>query len=603
MGRSGFVVRITLTAILFSVFLLLLVIRLYHVQINRHTELYSKARTVYTSITTQKGERGRIFDRNGNLLVGNAPCADICADPKLTGDAEKCREMAEFFSYKLDVPSFQIFKRLSTKKNGDKEIRYVLIKKNASLETVKDIEEEIKKLKYNGVFFDNKMMRVYPKNELLANILGFISVDEDKVKPIIGLEKVCDSDCRPTQVKSSYERDRKGRPFSYGKQRMLQERDGNDIYLTISEPIQTIVEEELEVLFNEYQPKAAYAIMANPYTGDILAMVQRPTFNPNDRTLINPEMWRDRIITDVFEPGSTMKGISVSGALDYGVVKPSTRFDCENGRWFYAGKILRDAHGSGILPVSDIIRVSSNIGAAKIAVMLGKKRLYQTLKRFGFGQKTGIPIQPESKGQFRSLKNWDNLSVTRFPIGQGISCTPLQLLRAYCAIANGGSLVKMRLIDREKNPETGEIVYKEVSKGTNVFLRKETRNEIVSMLKLVTQKHGTAEKAAVKGYDVAGKTGTSQKWVDGSYSMSHFNATFVGFVPADNPAFALIVMADEPQKCHYGGIVSAPVFSRIAEKTLRYLNIPPQYEIPDEEQIKEKSGESVRENKQVAETH
>jgi cell division protein FtsI/penicillin-binding protein 2 len=296
--------------------------------------------------------------------------------------------------------------------------------------------------------------------------------------------------------------------------------------------------------------------------------------------MVDPDVCRDKVVSDAFEPGSIMKAVAIAGALDFGVVGPRDRFDCENGRWLFAGKILRDAHPYGILSVTEIIQKSSNIGTAKIALDMGEKRLHNVFKRFEFGKKTGMPIQPEATGIFRPLEKWDKLSISRFPIGQGIMVSPLQMVRAYCAIANGGRLVRIRLIDREMNPETGEVFRIPLELAPQVFIRPDTCRNIVEMLKLVTKKGGTAERAAVKGYEVAGKTGTSQKVIDGVYSENRFHASFIGFVPADDPAFVMLVMADEPQGNHYGGVVAAPAFKIISEKVLKIMNIPPQY--PDE---------------------
>ncbi len=587
MARVSFIIRMSLSGAVFASLFLVIAARLYWVQVVRHDELYGEAKSVYTTKKIKKGERGKIYDVEGHLLAGNIPCVDVIADPSLAGDVAKCRETAFYLADKLKIPPFEIYRRLAVKKRGDTEIKYSVIKRNVDLPLGNLIKQEMEEKKMKGVSLVEKSKRFYPKAEMLANILGIMTVSGDELRPVLGIEKVVDKDATPTEASSIFEHDRKGIPFAYGTRIAGPERDGNNVFLTISEPIQTIVEEELDGLMKEYRPKAAYVIMVDPFTGNILAIAQRPTFDPNDRDSITPEKWRDRVLTDVFEPGSTMKPFAISGALDCGVVAPSTSFDCEKGHWFYAGKLLRDAHPYGILTVSEIIKVSSNIGTAKISIKLGEKRLYQTLRRFGFGQGTGIPIQPEATGQFRRLAKWDKLSITRFPIGQGISCSPLQLVRAYCALANGGTLVKIRLIDREENPETGEIVYKKPDPGTKVFANDGTYKKILDMLKLTTRKGGTAIKAAVKGYDVAGKTGTSQKWVDGEYSSSCFNSTFVGFVPADNPRFVMLVMADEPQGSHYGGVVSAPTFSRIAEKTLRYLNVPPQY--PEELEPKQVS--------------
>jgi len=386
-----------------------------------------------------------------------------------------------------------------------------------------------------------------------------------------------------TQAKTRYERDRRGIPLTYGRMQIDQARNGKNIYLTIHEQIQNIVEEELDELYQEFKPRAAYAIMVDPFSGNILAMAQRPTFNPNDRRKMDPNAWRNRMIADIFEPGSTMKPFAVAGALDYRLVTPLTRFDCEKGYWMFAGKPLRDAHYYGNLTVTEIIQKSSNIGTAKIAIEMGKPRLYQTLRRFGFGEKTGIPIQPESVGIFRQPRKWDSLSISRFPIGQGIAVSPLQLVRAYCALANGGHLIKLRLIDRVSDPDTGEISREPGETAPRAYLRRETHQQVLNMLKLVTQEGGTATRAAVKGYDVAGKTGTSQKVIDGQYSQTKYFATFIGFVPADNPSFVLLVTADEPQGSYYGGVVAAPTFRRISQKALSFLNVPPKYPVSEEE--------------------
>jgi cell division protein FtsI/penicillin-binding protein 2 len=562
---------------------LIIAARLYYVQIIRHDEFYEKARKTYTTVVQSKGQRGQIFDFDGNLLAGNKPCADIIADPqyKLFSSNEKCAEISNYFAQKTDSGSDTLLRRLTRKKSDSgKDIRYAPLAKDVPIEIIEEIREEIRNKKWRGISFEYKTRRYYPKDEMLSHIIGFVNVEFGKDVAQGGIEKTRDKNIKSTDGSAQVERDRKGIPFGFGEHVINTTRDGNDVYLTIIEPIQMIVEEELDSLVEKFSPKAAYAVMVNPYNGNIMAIAQRPTFNPNDReSMRDPEARRDKIISDAFEPGSIMKPIAVAGALDYGIVSPETRLNCENGQWFFGGKILRDAHPYKILSVREIIQKSSNIGAAKISVMMGKERLYNLFSRFGFGQKTGMPIQPEATGIFRPLEKWDSLSVSRFPIGQGISVSPLQMVRAYCALANGGKLTPIRLIDREKNPQTGEVVDIQLEKAPNVFLRKDSSKKIVEMLKLVTKKGGTAEEAAVEGYETAGKTGTSQKWENGHYSETKFHASFIGFVPADEPAFVLLIMADEPQKNHYGGIVAAPYFRKISDKTLRFLNIAPQYEI------------------------
>ncbi len=590
MGRKYFVVRIIIASVILLTVLIALLLRMYHVQIQRHDELFEKAKNIYTSTVKKEGKRGEIYDINGNLLVGNKPCVDIAADPSEAGDDKKCRELASYFEKTLGLDYDTILRRLSikTSESTGKDIKYVIIKRDVELEDAEKIRKEAKMKKYRCLIFENKTKRFYPKNKLLANILGFISVDGGKVTPEGGIEKAVNTNMTPTESVSVIERSRMGFRLPGEEDKLKAVQDGNNVYLTISEPMQMIVEDELERIMKEFEPDAAYAVMVEPNTGNILAMAQRPTFDPNDRTHMDPKAWRNRITEDTFEPGSIMKSIIVASALDLGVVTPSTMIDCEGGHWLYAGKVLNEAagHGHDILSVTQIIQVSSNIGTAKIALMMGKNNLYASIRRFGFGSKTGIPIKPEALGMMKKPEQWDGLTITRYPIGQTLTVSPLQMVRAYCALANGGNLVELRLIDRHRNPGTGEEIKMEIlPNSAKLFRNTETRKKIVDMMKLVTQKGGTAERAAVKGYYVAGKTGTSQKLVNGVYSNSEHVASFVGFVPADKPAFVLLVTVDHPtKKAYYGGLVAAPAFSHIAKKALRILNVPPEYEVPEEEE-------------------
>jgi cell division protein FtsI/penicillin-binding protein 2 len=589
MSRKYFIARIVMVSVLLLLAMIGLILRMYHIQIERHAELFDKAKKTYTSTLKQEGKRGEIYDIKGNLLVGNKPCVNIAADPEAIGDNIKCMKIADYFSKELKLNFDDVYKRLSTKKteSSGKAIRYVVIKKGIDLETADKIKKEVKDRKYKGLIFENKTKRFYPKNKLLANILGFINVDGNTVVPEGGIEKAVNANMSPTATVSSFERSRKGVRLPGEEDKMKAVQDGSNVYLTISEPIQMIVEDELDKLMQKFNPDAAYAVMVDPYTGNIMAMAQRPSFDPNDRAGMDPKAWRNRITEDTFDPGSIMKSTIVAAALDMGFVTPDTLIDCENGRWLFCGKVLGEAagHGHKIISVTEIIRKSSNVGTAKIGVMIGKENVYKTMLDFGFGQKTGIPLNPEAVGRMRTPDKWDGLTISRYPIGQGFTVTPLQMARAYCVLANGGKLVDLRLIDRQKNTATGEEIRREIiSRPGNIFKSKDTHREIVDMLKLVTKKGGTAEKAAVKGYEVAGKTGTAQKLINGVYSDNQCFASFVGFVPADKPAFVLLVTADNPQPVHYGGLVAAPAFSHIAKKTLRFLNVAPEYETTEEEE-------------------
>ncbi len=615
--------RIKLVSFFIFITLFALILRMYYLQIIRYDELSKKAKAKYETKIVKKGERGKIYDFNGNLLVGNKPCKNIIADPQLVGSADKCIDIAAYFAKKIpNLDKDKIFKRLSQKHritdSGEKKLnKYAQIAKLIDIDLAAEIKSEIKKLGFKGIAFTNSKKRDYIKGKLLANILGFTTVKKGKSIGLGGLEyreKELES---KANITLKVERARTGiildensssasddiiSVLDYliddingvkGQRKVTKKEksiDGSNIYLTVIEPVQAIMEDELDKLMEKWKPKSAYGIMVNPKTGNVLAIAQRPTFNPNDRTTMKADNLKLRFAQDIFDPGSTMKPISISGALDKGFVKPDTKFYCEKGYWIYNKRSLKDAgHSYEYLTVSEIIQKSSNIGTAKIAIKMGANNLYKILNKFGFGKMTGLQLAGETRGILRKVKKWDSLSITRLPMGQGISVTALQLARAYCALGNGGKLVKLRIIDRIENKEKGIIEKTEIKPSASVWQNKTTHKKIIDMMKLVTQEGGTAKKAAIDGYFVAGKTGTSQKLepkqividengneqiIKAHYSHSKYIATFAGFVPADNPKFILIVIADEPKGSHYGGTVAAPAFKNIATKTLRYFNIP-----------------------------
>ncbi len=590
--KNALKIRIKIVACIFVLIFIGLWIRLYYVQIIRHEELYAKAKKQYTVVKTIVSKRGEIFDTDGNLLVGNVPCDDIIADPSITSaNLEKCRQLSKLLAFYLKLDYNVVYSKLRTgtrnvnDENGGKVVkplRYAVIAKQVPLKISTELKKIIypkerknKNIGFRGVFFKETYKRYYPKGKLLANILGFINVDHGEVVPVLGVERFLNKKISASKSKVRFERSRDGRILTYSEPEKKKIHDGRDVYLTIKEPLQAILEEELEKLCEKWKPRAAYAVMADPYTGNILAIAQRPTFDPNDRSRMDPDSWRIRASEDTFEPGSTMKPIAISGAIDAGIVNPETRFDCEKGAWVYAKRVLHDSHPLDILTVSEIVQKSSNIGTAKIAIMMGKNLLNETLRSFGFGSRTGIHLKTETRGIFIKPKNWNSLSITRFPMGQGLSCSPLQLVRAYCGLANHGRLPKLRLIDRIKNTENDQSVKMLTSKPEKIFKNLATCKTMIDMMVLVTKEGGTARKAAIPGYEVAGKTGTSQKFVDGAYSHSEYFATFIGFVPAYKPAFVLLVTADEPQGSTYGGTVSAPTFRNIAKRALIYMDIKP----------------------------
>jgi len=538
---------------------------LYQLQIGRHEELYGKARARYTASRTERGSRGHIFDINGNLLAGNLACRDILAEPRRFRQTPQA--IAQAMHVELGVDRDLLLQRFQ-QAIAQNRIE-VVVASHVALGQAQRLEQ----MRISGLRYVDSYRRYYPKYSLLSNLLGFT---DSELRGATGLEAHLEPLLQPTVGKQLYIRDRKGRQLANPAQQLEQPYDGADIWLTIDEAVQHIVEEELANLVATHAPLAAYALMADPATGAIMAWAQWPSFDPNDRSQMQPENWRNRILSDGFEPGSTMKCVAIAGALDYGIVDLDSEFYCEKGLWYFAGRPLRDSgHRYEDLSVREIVKRSSNIGTAKIAIAMGPQRLHQTFVRFGFGAVTGLGLAHEARGIYRAPAQWDSLSISRFPIGHGILTTPLQLVQAYCALANDGKMMQLHVVDRYRDSVSGEIHLTQPQFKRRA-VRPEAARQMVEAMKLVTETGGTATRAAVPGFAVAGKTGTAQKVIDGQYSHSKHIASFIGFVPADNPAFVLLVVADEPSKgSSYGGTVTGPTFSRIATKTLAYLQIAP----------------------------
>ncbi len=571
--------------------------RLYAVQIERHDELFQKARRQYTSVTTTTPKRGEILDRNGNLLVGNVPCEELIADPSIVGDAIVCAKAAYLLERELGLNREMVYRKLMRKtrqvtRNGVTEtlpLQYVMLARNIPLETAEHLKEVFKVNKFKGFTFREAYMRNYVKSRLLSNILGFTRMDQDSVIPVSGVEKLFNDEMSGATGKERYERDLAGRPLYYGEKEELAEgRNGLNVYLTIDEVIQSIMEEELDKLMETVRPESVYAVMVDPKTGDILAMAQRPTFDPNNRKVMDSLGWRLRLIEDAYEPGSIMKPLTISGALDYGVVTPNTQVNCENGRWMFLNRPLTDTHQYGMLTVTQIIQKSSNIGTAKIAVEMGKEMVNRVLRRFGLGEHTGIPLRPETRGIFPSLSRWDGLSISRFPIGYGIAVSPLQMVRAYCALADQGRRRDLRLIARVQDPDTGKITENPVSEPFQLFRNPNTTRQILDMMLAVTEDGGTAKQANIPGYNVAGKTGTARKAVNGVYQRGKYYASFIGIVPVEDPAFVLLLTLDSPSTTSYGGTAAGPTFRAIGERTIKYLDIKPNPELMAEYEAAQK---------------
>jgi cell division protein FtsI/penicillin-binding protein 2 len=355
-------------------------------------------------------------------------------------------------------------------------------------------------------------------------------------------------------------------------------RDGLNAELTIDSVIQNILETELAQAMKEHTPRSITGIVIRPSTGEILAMATLPNYDPNQPSTISPET-RDRCITDVMEPGSTFKIVVVSGALNEGVVHLNDPFDCEQGHFAYGGRILHDHEPFGILTTEGIITKSSNIGAAKIGIKLGQDRLYDYVTDYGFGERTGIPLPGEVAGILHPVKDWSKVSIVQIPMGHGVAVTRLQMALAMCALANDGWLMHPMLVkclvDRD-----GNVVERYAPQRIRQVVSDAADKEMIEALKTVVSPEGTAPGAAMKNYVVAGKTGTAQKIENGTYATDKYNASFIGFFPADNPQICISIVMDEPKEGYYGGQVCGPVFREVAERCASYLNVPADENMP-----------------------
>jgi len=610
-------IRVLCIALLWFAFLGLFIYRCYHVQIKRHDEFLKKAQERYTTSARRGGKRGEIFDRDGKLLVSNVPRITIACSPyscvyepyvrlensrrrgvkeSLPGRREKRRQVLSTFLAKEFGKTPEEFYRKLTPfvpvrdskggfvRNEDgslamKKNHFLLLEREATPEFAAAFREKLKKIDLDyasaGFVFKDIYIRNYPQGRLLANVLGFTNVEKDVDVAKSGLEKFLSSAIEPDIGEIIYERARNGIPLSYGIQQLKEGHNGNDIYLTISEPVQAILEEELDAAYEKWKPEVLYAMIAEPSTGNILALAQRPNFDPNDRSTFTKENMTVRIASDSYEPGSVMKPFTVGKALDWGFTTPDAEIDCGGRTWFYGGRALTDTHDYGVLTIGGIIQKSSNIGTAKLALSMGDERINKVMKTFRFGERTGLPFRPESRGRVPRINSRiDKLAITRVPIGYNISVSPFQLVRAYCALANGGMMPELRLLDRVRNAENGEMETMPLKPMVRTFDNPAALKQLVEMMITVTRKGGTATRASIPGYEVAGKTGTSRKYIPGKGYSENYYASFVGFVPARDPKLVMLVTFDSPKGSIYGGTVAAPVFKQTMERTLRYMNIP-----------------------------
>ncbi len=546
------------TIIIFS--FLLVSLRLADLMIINHERLSERANLQHIKVEDIKVRRGSIFDRRGRELALNLELESLYCDPaQLVLDEVRARKLASVLAKEPRVI------RASIPEEG----RFWWIQRKLN----PDIAEKVRQLDINGLGFVPEAKRFYPKGKLASHIIGFVGIDN---QPLEGVELKYDKYLKTTGGKVFLSRDASGKTLSSG---VDIEAKGNNVVLTIDEVLQHLVEEELDKAMVHWRAAAASAVMMNPYTGEILALANRPTYDPNEGNKALASAMRNRAITDCYEPGSTFKIVVGIASLEEKTAKPNSLFDVSKGVIEVGGNTINDAHKHGVLSFKEIIQKSSNVGSVKLGLRLGTERIYKYAKLLGIGEKTGVDMPGEVSGWIRTPEAWSGTSIGAISIGQEVAVTPLQIIRAYSAIANGGYLVRPHVVSKIISP-TGQVLASFKDNEIQRVISQRTAEIFKDMLKTVTEEGGTGKGASVDGNIVAGKTGTAQMInpVTKGYSREKYVSSFVGFVPADNPRIAMIVVIYEPKGAIYGGTVAAPVFREIANQALSYLGVPRDYD-------------------------
>lgn len=531
--------------------------RLVDLQLLRYSDFLARAERQQQRIVEISPTRADILDRSLNELAMSTSLDSCFAVPVEISDADLA---ARLLASVLNLPSEEIATRLSSSRS------FVWIARKLPPATV----SRIRQLNLRGIYFQKENQRFYPKRDLAAAVLGYVDIDE---KGLGGIEYQLDSQIRSKAARMLILTDAHNRWYESADK--APER-GSSVILTIDENIQFVAEKELTTAIEETHARAGAVLVENPSNGEILAMASWPKFNPNAPGGSPPEARMNRAVGALYEPGSVFKIVTLSAAIDQGITRPDEVVDCQNGAIYIAGHRIRDHKAYGLLTVSQILAHSSDVGAIKIGLRLGAPKFYEYIRAYGFGELTGIDLPGENRGLLRRVENWTPVSVGSISMGQEVGVTPLQMINAVSAIANGGLLYRPHIVlalrrgsemDQEPQPVPRRVV------------RETTAATMRAMLEGVVL-NGTGTKAQLDGYTSAGKTGTAQK-IDpatGRYSATQLIASFVGFAPINNPAITILVQLDSPVGLHEGGSVAAPVFKRIAEQVLPYLNAP--HDIP-----------------------
>ncbi|MGC3973006.1 MAG: penicillin-binding protein 2 [Nitrospira sp.] len=557
MASPSFRGRRVLVACGLSGAFILVIVRLVNLQVMQSAESTVKADRQHQKNVTLEGARGTIYDRNSKVLAMNMDVPSVFGVPASLGNPGAA---ARNLSPILHVKATELEKKLKQEKH------FVWLARKLEPEQGRWLE----RLGLDGVGVVMEGRRFYPKGPLLSHVLGFAGMDDRGLEGVeLRYEQYLHGEKRAVVL----QRDALGRAvFPKG----LNEEGaaaGHSLTLTVDEVVQYIAEKELDEAVTRSNAKSGTMIVMDPRSGAVLAMAVSPRFDPNTVSALAPDRWRNRALTDTYEPGSTMKAVIAAAALEEKVMTPGSMIYGENGQFAIANTIIHDHEKAGWMTFAQMIQKSSNIGAAKVGMALGEWRVFDYLKEFGFGDKSGIDLPGETAGLLRGPRQWGKRSLASISMGQEVGVTPLQMVTAISAIANGGVLMKPYVVSEIRNGK-GQLVAQNMPQAKRRVISADTARTLTTLLEGVVT-NGTGTKAAIPGFRVAGKTGTAQK-VDprtGKYSSTLLVGSFLGYVPAEDPRLAMIVVIDEPRGEGWGGVVAAPVFRRVGEQVLNYLGV------------------------------
>jgi cell division protein FtsI (penicillin-binding protein 3) len=556
--------RLLVAAVFLGLWVVGIEARLVYLQIYAHAELVAKAEEQQQSHRILPAERGDILDRHGRPLAMTAQVDSVYAVPSAMEDDEAvvtqlCQALTRCTSDERQTWR----ERFSNKKAAFAWVRRLVSEDEAA---------RVKALDLPAIGLRKESRRFYPNDGLAAHLIGFVGRADDDVslRGLGGLESAYEEEIRGRDGRIRYLVDVGGRPFGRIEQPATA---GSTIELTIDETLQHIVERELAIGVREFKAIAGTVVVLDPWTGEILAMASWPTFNPNVFTRFKPDDRRNRAVQDMYEPGSTFKIVTLSAALDRKIVTPRTPVDTTGGRILIGrSRIVTDTSDHGMQDVGGVLQVSSNVGAIQIGKQVGTRTLGDYVKAFGFGKAISPDFPGESDGRVWDPSTWGEDTLASVSMGYEVQVTPLQMVAAISSIANGGRLIEPRIIRAVRRP-TGRVEIRPRVLGRPVS--PETAATMTTLLEAVVLPGGTATRAQVPGFTVAGKTGTAEKLVNGHYSGTDVHVSFTGFVPSREPRLAMIVMIDTPRNGKYGGTVAAPIFQRIAVRAMQYLGVPP----------------------------